>query len=155
MPDLMTHLLIPWAVGRTAAWDRPRLAIFCLGAVLPDLVSRAPSIALGRWPEAASIFSAFHTPIGVLILCLGLVMIFPEQERARFLSWLLTGAGLHLGLDLLQLTVRSDNYYWLFPLTFKDFQLGLFWPDQTVLALPGLMILVLAAELLRRRRGRP
>ena len=155
MPDLMTHLLLPWAAGRSAGWARPRLALFCLGGVLPDLVSRVPSIALSRWPDLASIFSAFHTPIGVLILCLGLVMIFPEKDRTRYLGWLISGAGLHLVLDLLQLTVNPHSYHWLFPLTFQDFQLGLFWPDQTVLALPVLLILVLAVEFIRLKRGRP
>lgn len=150
MPDLMTHLLIPYALGRPSL-RRSGLALLCLGAVLPDLFSRVPAIVLGR-TQAAWVFSAFHTPAGVLVLCLGLALLFPREIRKTCLGWLLAGSGVHLLLDLMQKTVLAGNYYWFFPFSFKRFQVELFWPDQTVFAVPFLLLLALGAELYSRRR---
>ena len=92
MPDLMTHLLAPYTVGRLALKSRQRLALLCAGAVLPDLLSRVPAIVLGQ-TQVAWVFSAFHTPVGVLVFCLGAVFAFPREMRRLALGWLLAGAG--------------------------------------------------------------
>ena len=154
MPDLMTHLLVPWVLARPTLEKRRSLALFCLGAVLPDLFSRVPAILLGR-TQAAWVFSAFHTPAGILVLCLGAAFLFPREMRKPCLGWLLAGSGVHFFLDLLQKTVLAGNYYWLFPFSFKRFQVELFWPDETVFAIPILLLLALGAELhARRKRNR-
>ncbi len=151
MPDLMTHLLVPYTLGRLSLKGRQNLALLCLGAVLPDLFSRVPAIVLGK-TQAAWVFSAFHTPAGVLVLCLGAAFLFPREIRKSCLGWLLAASGVHFFLDLLQKTVLAGNYYWFFPLSFKRFQIELFWPDESVYAVPVLLVLALAAEFYIRRQ---
>ena len=153
MPDLMTHLLAPYTMGRLALKSRQRLALLCAGAVLPDLLSRVPAIVLGQ-TQVAWVFSAFHTPVGVLVFCLGAVFAFPREMRRLALGWLLAGSGVHFLLDLLQKTVLAGNYYWFFPFSFKQFQVELFWPDQSVYAIPALLALAVIVEtvVIRRRK---
>ncbi len=112
MPDLMTHILVPYAIGRLTMKNRQRLALLCLGAVF----------------------------------------LFPREMRTSCLGWLLAGSGFHFLLDLLQKTVLAGNYYWFFPFSFERFQFGLFWPDESVFAIPLLLILALGAESIHRRR---
>jgi membrane-bound metal-dependent hydrolase YbcI (DUF457 family) len=90
----------------------------------------------------------------VVLACLLLAFAFPEAERARRLGLLALGAGLHLFLDLLQASAGPGGYSWFFPFSWTRWQAGLFWPDQTTLALPALVGLVAAMELLRRRGRR-
>ncbi len=151
MPDLMTHLLVPLTIGRLSLQDRVRPALLCLGAVLPDLLSRVPAIALGK-TQAAWLFSAFHTPVGVFVFCLAAVFLFPREIRTFCLGWILTGVGVHFLLDLLQKTVLAGNYYWFFPFSFNRFQIELFWPDETIYAIPPLLALALLIEIFRYRR---
>ncbi len=151
MPDLMTHLLVPYTLGRLTLKSRERLALLCAGAVLPDLLSRVPAIVLGK-TQVAWVFAAFHTPAGVLVFCLGAVFSFPQEMRRFCLAWLLAGSGVHFFLDLLQKTVLAGNYYWLFPFSFRRFQVELFWPDQSVYAVPFLLVMAVIIETVLRRR---
>ena len=155
MPDLMTHLLLPYGLGRLTGRPQRRpsawLALFCLGAVLPDLLNRAPGIALPSGLVAA-ITMPFHTPAGIIVTCLALAFVFPEAFRRQALGALLCGAGLHLLLDAFQRSLDAGSYYWLFPFSWSKGQIGLFWPDETLLALPFLAAFCLLAEAVAQRR---
>lgn len=158
MPDLMTHLASAYLISRPAAPHTvriaPETALFCLGGVLPDLLSRATMVAMPYAPIRWLIMP-WHTPAGLAVLCLLIAFALPEANRVRLLGWLGGGVCLHLALDSLQVNIGPGGYYWLFP--FSDFrgQFGLFWPDQTVFIAPWLMAAAMVMEWrLRRRVGR-
>ena len=154
----MTHLLIPYALGRSVGRPskRPRswLAVFCLGAVLPDLLTRAPAVAFptSRW--IGFLTAPLGTPAGLVVFCLGFAFLFAQDQRTRTFGWLMAGVGLHLALDLLQKGLGTTGYDWFFPVSWASPRLGLFWPDETVLILPLLAGLAVAAEIRARLRSR-
>lgn len=155
MPDLMTHALVSYLPARLALDRADDRGMFVLGAILPDLVARAPKVL---WPQSSLVdllAPVGHTPFGAGLICLALTFFFPEAHRPRYLGRLLAGAGVHLLLDLLQKSVTNGSYFWFFPFSWESFQLGLFWPDQTVWAIPPLIMAAATVELwaLRQERG--
>ncbi len=157
MPDLMTHLLIPYALGRAARAPRRRpgggLAMLCLGAVWPDLLNRAPNILFSNG-EVGALVGAAHTPVGSLVLAMAFVFVLPAPLRPQAFGWMSLGMLSHYALDLLQLSVGPGSYYWFFPFSWLTGQAGLVWPDETVLGLPVLAGLALAVESFAQWRAR-
>lgn len=160
MPDLITHLAAPYAVGRLTGGlrrrPRPELALVCLGAVLPDLITRSLGVAL-PFTGIGPLIRPWHTPVGLVVMLLGLTFAFPERRRPAYLAWLTLGVLIHLGLDVLQIALDEGHYYWLFPFSDRSWHFGLFWSDETILFAPYLAGLALAAEgviqyLARRRQ---
>jgi len=154
----MTHLLLPWGAGRLIGRSglRPRvwLALFCLGATLPDLLHRGPAMAFHR-PWIDWLVGPLHTPAGVLVFCLIFVFLFPQEQRRRYLDPLLAGVGLHFFLDLLQKHLAGGGYYWFFPFSWARGEMGLFWPDESILFIPWLLGFCLLVEVFNWRRRRP
>ncbi len=157
MPDLITHLVVPYTVGRAAGRvsirPRPWLALLCLGAVLPDLLTRAFGVAFPFAPIGRFLLP-WHTPIGLLVICLMLAFAFPEAKRPAYLGWLMAGVGVHLGLDLFQKAIIEGHYYWFFPFSAKKAQIGLYWPDETILYTPYLLAAGLTIEAVVQWRAR-
>jgi len=137
MPDLLTHALI--ASPLKARF--PRLfSVFLLGVILPDVLSRTPGIL---FPGSTSIIFLnyfLHSPIIIVLSCLVLAYCFPQKIRKNFLYLLLAGSFLHLFLDLFQKTLTT-GYLWFFPFSFSSFSIPLFWPDDSLFALPFLIII--------------
>ncbi len=152
----MTHLALPYAAarlaGRPSPCPRPWLVVFCLGAVLPD-VGRAVNVA---WPYGPFqlLGGFFHAPLVLLVLCAGLVFVFPARRRLSYLGWLLLGAGVHLIFDAGQRQLGGGGYFWFFPFSWRRGDLGLFWSDATVLAAPYFVALGLAVEAVVQWRAR-
>jgi hypothetical protein len=76
-------------------------------------------------------WAVVHMPVGAGAACLLLAWLFPEADRRRVLAWLLAGAGLHLGADLLQ-DHHGQGYQLGFPLWMGTFELGWMGPEATV-----------------------
>lgn len=140
MPDLITHSAAAYFVTRSRFWQKFR-TLFFLGTILPDLLSR-PFYIL--FPKLFKLTTAMHTPIFVLLFCLLLAQLFKSQ-RKQALSALLAGSGLHFGLDLLQRHLIG-GYFWLFPFSWRTFEIGLFWPEDTVRLIPVWLSLIITSE---------
>ena len=143
MPDLLTHsllnLVLPW--GRLR---RDELGVFVFGGVLPDLISRVPAMALGRWLQPVlsddmdidwfiNGFSALHLPAGYAAAAVFLASALPRfmisaSSRLRVFTLLLGGGLIHLGMDMFQSHLRPA-YRYLFPLSLRPMELGWFDPD--------------------------
>ena len=148
MPDLSTHLAVAYGVRQPF----PALArygpVFYLGAVLPDVLTRAVYIL---WPQAFWLVAPLHTPVGLVLVCWLAALLFEEVWRKGAFLSLLAGVGMHFGLDLLQRHVVSA-YFPFFPLSWVSPGGGLFWPDDSLYALPFLLAGIAAWELVRRRK---
>jgi len=142
MPDLVTHATVSYLV-RSRKWDKYKLLFFLIGTVYPDLLSRTFMII---FPDLRWFFHAFHTPI-VIILTTYLFSIFFE----RSLQWLvfkfvLLGAAFHCFLDIFQTGVSDTAYLWFFPFSINyDFQIGLFWAEDTLMLTPLFAVLFLVS----------
>ena len=143
MPDLLTHVL----AGQFITRPKSLRELFFVGLILPDLLGRLPMVF---YKNSYWFVSPGHTPVGVLLGAYLITFLFePAIRKLAFIN-LIIGASFHLFLDLLQRHV-TDAYYWLFPFTWKSFEIPLFWPDQSLDALPYLIGTVGLFYLLRRK----
>ncbi len=155
VPDLFTHLCATHLARRGVETRRARelpeadAALFYVGGCLPDLVSRAPGV-LASSPAALHMLAAMHQPVPVLLVAYVLVLFLPEARRQRYFAWLVAGAALHYALDILQRDLGDAGEFWLFPFSWKTLQLGLFWPDQAVVAIAPLLACIALVEWRRR-----
>lgn len=144
MPDLATHVLSGFFVRRPKAFRE----LFFLGLVLPDVLGRFPMVFYKNsyWAIAPG-----HTPAGVLIASYVISFLFEPALRKTVFKNLLLGASLHFFLDLLQEHI-SPAYYWLFPFSWKTFEIPLFWPDQSIYAVPFIALFLVVIYVIRRKR---
>ena len=141
MPDLVTHFTIAYCASRPEKWAQYRI-FFYMGTILPDVVSR-PFYIL--FPSAYYYVYSLHSPVMVGLLCVLLSLFFENGLRKTVLSASLAGAGLHFILDLMQNHIL-DAYYWLFPFSWKTYDLGLFWPEDSLRLVPLWLCLMLVIE---------
>ncbi len=134
MPDLLSH----WAAGRLVGGRGGTGFIFLLGALLPDLLTRPVYIL---WPGAYWFVKPVHTPVGIVLSCLAVSGLFVARQRKRVFLWLTAGAFLHLFLDLFQRHLVG-GYALAFPFSWKSWEIGWIWPEQTLFLLPVWLMLV-------------
>jgi len=119
---------------------------------LPDVLTR-PFYIL--FPQTFWVVQPLHSPVGLLFLC-GLGALAFESSYRKTAFWnLLGGAYLHLFLDFFQKHVTNE-YYSLFPFSWRTFEIGLFWPEESLAFIPWVLLAVTLMELSLtriRRRG--
>lgn len=161
MADLITHACV--ALLWKAAVSPRRAAVFVAGTCMPDLLSRAPSMALTvlRWeipgiPEwLVYLWGPLHMPAGIVLSAYALSFAFPAADRAETARNLAWGGLLHLGVDLLQ-RHWGVGYMLLFPFSLWDFEFALISTESTVLFVPVLLPATLLAAWWRwGRRNAP
>lgn len=154
MPDLLTHTLVNTVIagGRL---PRRSLAFFVFGGVLPDLVSRVPTLAfarvvrplLSRWHVDLDWlvhgFAALHLPVGFVPVCAFIVACLPKHllggvPRVHAAGLLAAGGAVHLLADLMQEHLRP-GYRYLFPLSLRPLELGWFDADLGFVSWPLLL----------------
>jgi len=150
VPDLVTHTAAAYLVSRPHRRTEFRL-FFVLGTLFPDLLSRPIYIMNPGWYPYSI---AAHTPFFTLVFALLVSEFFPRRQR----SWIRFGFGggilLHFILDLMQKHLTPE-YYLFFPVSWKTFSFGLFWPETLLDWLPlwlAAMALIETAIVVRRRR---
>jgi hypothetical protein len=131
MPDLLSHVAIAYGVKRCSG----KLFLtpwFLLGTILPDILSRPFNIL---FPLVGWFFMPFHTPAGLLLVS-ALISEFSatSMRRLAFLS-LISGAALHLFLDLFQ-RHSGGGYYLFFPFSWRKFEFGLISPEASLYLFP-------------------
>ena len=137
MPDLTTHLAAAYLVAETKQnISQEAKTLFLIGNLLPDLLTRPLNVA---FPRLCWLFAPLHTPVGLILVCGLVTYAFEKRLRGVVFRALALGVGLHLLLDALQKRV-TDVYGILFPFAWKDIYIGVFWPDQSLWALPFLLI---------------
>jgi hypothetical protein len=155
----MTHLCVTHLSRRGLEARRDQdlpeadAAMFYLGGCLPDFISRAPGV-LATSADAQHVLLAMHQPVPTLLCAYILCLCLPEAGRQRYFAWMIAGMALHYALDLLQRDLGSAGEFWLFPFSWKTLQLGLFWPDQAVLAVFPLLAVIALMEWHKRCTAR-
>lgn len=151
MPDLLTHSCCGYLIGRVSNFKR-YLIIFLLGNILPDIFTRIPYRVVPNCikGETWRFSQPLHTPIGIILSCLLISYFFEEIERKVIFKFLCLGGFLHLFIDLLQKNM-GDSYLVLFPFSYNNLHLGLFWAEEALLAIPVLLLLILVVEIIMRK----
>jgi len=162
-----THLLRrTWEYTQGKEFTPQQAASLYVGGCLPDFISRMPGVVTGLLHTAGSIsrgtyissqyvLESFHAPIPVAIAAYFLALLLPETGRSRHFMLLAVASALHFLLDGLQTTLGATSEAWLFPFSWMSWHLNLFWPDQSILALPWLGTVIIILELYRWRRLLP
>lgn len=157
MADLVTHLLLNQLAGQRRL-EPVALAWFVSGAVVPDLASRVPRMALLAGLERGVVTASEttrlvlfgldlpHLPIGLAGVCVVAAALtprrwLPRKGRPRAGLLLLLGGLLHLGIDVFQAHIEPA-YRYLWPLVSTRFELGWIGTESSLVALPFLGALV-------------
>jgi len=156
MPDLITHVSMAHLILRGIDSLQRRLSFFqsdaiwlyYLGTILQDLLTRPVNIL---FPSAIHWTIFLHTPLAMTVVHLMLVMLFEGSKRQTAFLYLTSGSAIHFLVDALQKQVIGNNF-WLYPLSWHNFSLKLFWAHEFMAVLPYLvsMIIVLETVLLWR-----
>ena len=149
MPDLLTHFLSAYILGRCVIPSRAARAVFYLGAILPDIFSRGPVILMQLMFKTLSeglyrFFMNFHSPFVMFWFSL-LISQFFEKDRKKIFCILIIGCGFHSFLDLLQRHV-DPVYFWFFPFSWAKWEAKLFWADSSMYAIPFLIGFIIILE---------
>jgi len=141
MPDLLTHFLVAFLFVKLIKIERYKSLIY-LGTILPDILTRCPVFAIDvilNIREFNWFFMPLHTPFGILLTCLFVTYFFDEKSRKFVFTNLMAGAFLHLFLDVLQIH-WGTAYYLFYPFSWVKFEIGLFWPHQSIYFIPVLSL---------------
>lgn len=150
MPDLISHIAGAYLVKKGLRVTE-YLVLFYLGAILPDLVSRPFHIIM---PRTLFAVQAFHSPLGIFLICWLISLCFRIDQRKKVFLLLLSGCFVHLIMDLGQKHLIG-GYIWLFPFSMDTYSFGLFWPEDSIKFLPyTIIIILLVYGLEKRKEGR-
>ena len=158
MADLISHASVAVLAKAGTRWSMA--PVFVAGTLAPDLLSRAPAIALG-WvhrnlvtlPDVMTYgWDPLHQPLGMLIAAYGLTLLFQAEERRSVFLNIVGGMSLHLALDLLQHHF-GVGYLLAFPFSHWHFELAWIGSEDTVLAAPILAILAVWAWRVQNRKS--
>ncbi|WP_311171833.1 hypothetical protein [Halobellus ordinarius] len=123
MPDLLTHVLLAYALGvlavRLTSLPDRYLPVVMVGAVMPDVMKATVllDISVGSISGIPYSFWAVHTLGGAVVLGgIGALTIRDSDRGVAFLS-LVGGGTTHLFLDLFVIRVDGIAPPYLFPLT--------------------------------------
>ncbi|MBP7496919.1 MAG: metal-dependent hydrolase [Bacteroidales bacterium] len=144
MPDLITHTAFAYFI-RKRYWSGFYITVFIIGAVLPDVFSRLRIIA----DDYHWFLSTFHTPFVLILLSLLISRFFAPGLRKRVFKILLMGVASHFVLDILQLGIDDKGNNLFFPFTDWDIQLGIFWPEDSLLLIPFILCYFLILFLIK------
>ena len=148
MPDLITHVAIghlikrPFELKKSNPAIVPLRTLFYLGTILPDILTRPWYIL---FPGTLEWTYPFHTPIGMVLTCSLLALLFESSLRKKAFYYLLGGAGLHFLLDGCQKHI-TYNEFWLYPFSWKGFGFRLFWAGDIIPYIPLFIGMVVVME---------
>jgi len=121
MPDLVTHMAFSHLMirGFELTKNRPRFGsfrtLFYMGTILPDLLTRPWYIL---FTDTHDWTVAMHTPVGAVLVCAILSLLFEASLQKPAFLFLTGGAMSHFLLDAFQKQLIYNNY-WFFPLSWK------------------------------------
>ena len=145
MPDLVTHISIAYLFKR---WTKilEYSAIFYLGTILPDILTR-PFYIL--FPNTFWAVLPLHAPIPLFFVCCLIAYLFDEPSRKGVLISLASGVYFHLLLDFFQRHIEPE-FMLLFPFSWKAFEFGLFWAEDSLYTIPLWIFLILLTGFISR-----
>ncbi len=145
MPDLATHLATAYLAGRFVKLRR-LAAVFYLGVLLPDLVSRPIHIV---FPSTFWMAQSFHSPVVVFLFCWLISLFFRADQRRPVFLALGAGSLLHFLFDLTQRHLVA-GYLWFFPFSLERYSIGWIKPDDYVRWLPLTLLVTVSVFLAGR-----
>ncbi|MBS3122416.1 metal-dependent hydrolase [Candidatus Woesearchaeota archaeon] len=158
MPDLITHVLIGLIICELFNIRRKSLVI--LGSVLPDLVLKISLLSFFidfPMKEIKWLLIPFHTPVGLILLTIIIILFFRGEYILNFLLISL-GWALHLAADLTNKEVFINQMLLLYPISWKSYELNIFWSNQywylMIISLAIYLLIIFIKRILRRKKAK-
>lgn len=148
MPDLITHMVFGHLMIRSYELIKnkvnygPFRCIFYIGTVLPDVFTRPLYIL---FPFTHDWTIAMHTPLGAIVLCGILSLLFTPSLRKHAFVLMAAGSLGHFILDALQRQIIYNNY-WFFPFSWKTVGWGLAGAGTILEWVPVWLLIVICFE---------
>lgn len=125
MTDLLTHVLLAYAIARLLSWHYDWLSsgyvtAVMVGALIPELVKIKLVLTNGDVQSLVGlpfVWDVFQTAGGALVAVLIGVTVVAPRERARAFALLSVGAASHLAIDALHRSPSGQSYPVLWPLS--------------------------------------
>ena len=160
MAELLTHVLVAYAVLTVAGWRiewlTPRwVALGTVGALLPDLNQLGRLLsgpAIERLVGLPFAYGALHTIGGVTLLAGLLALLFAQRRRA--FAALAAGGLSHLLLDVLKIHADGRAGPWLYPFSWRRHPAPDLYVSADPRVLAAALVLATAAFVVDRRRER-
>lgn len=152
MPDVATHLILPWLFHRIVR-IRHYILYVLWGSVLPDIFCRVPNLFISlydRW-----YLYGIHTPFVSIVLCYAAALLFARRMRFRVFIGLGAGVIVHFLLDLTQYTESTINMLW-FPFSTKSINIGFAWPEDSlylVFLWIAIFAVIIITDRIKKRRS--
>lgn len=112
MPDLLTHAIVGWIIGKTT---KMKVGLVVIGSLIPDLMRITLAF---EWFDVnhQNLFDPLGTPIGTFLIG-GLIALFFEDVKKAFMA---LGIGIisHFILDLL--LIQPGGIKFLFPFSWEE-----------------------------------
>jgi len=162
MPDCLSHLLIAYVSSRSLLRSAS-MPLFLVGSLLPDVLLRGGRLFFCqnlRRDFLELYLAPLHTPFVIAFVCLAIAQLFHREIRKRSFVLLYSGCLNHFILDLFQRSINGlgftrepvEGYRWLYPFSWFDFQIGLFWAEDASYSLLVLLPLGIWFWLVPRER---
>lgn len=138
MPEWIAHLIIGFIIADLISEKK---SLVMIGAILPDLLSKLNLILrnfLDPQTIALSIGYA-HTPFACLLFSISFLPFF-EEKKTKILLLLSLGWISHFILDLIQ---GPFGYSLLWPFSFQELGLKLFYSDSFIPTATALFLLLI------------
>ena len=153
MADLLTHVAAAYVPSRFVVRDPRVRALACLGACLPDVLTRAGFFVVV--PGGTTLHDVLHTPAAAALTSLAIALLVERTLRAKAFAALVFGGLTHLAVDAGKMSFDTGGVMWGFPFTRARWEWGLYVPEHTVyLMAPALLAILLAFALGRRLDAR-
>ena len=147
MPDLITHTLFVYPLKYRF---KKAILFIVLGTILPDILGRIAGVFIPGSPIVGWYQLSIHTPFSMILFIYAFSFLFLQKERKNVFIFLILGTFIHFFLDFFQKIISLGNL-WLFPFSFKSFQVGIIWPDDTIFLIPILILINLLILLLFKK----
>ena len=143
MPDWFTHTLVGWITGKTLKTD---IALVIIGSLIPDLVKINLAFTWLHINDHG-FFYPLHTPIGALLICGIIALLFPNPKQA--LPPLIIGVTTHFILDFLLIHAHGGMKL-LYPFSWQEWQLYLIRSDDYLITISAIIVALLVCLIYRR-----
>ena len=129
MPDLMTHLIFGLILAELFGIRKKSLVV--IGALLPDLIAKMDLVIFYLGIERFISFTLFHTPAMVFLLSILIARLF-RYSKFKTVILINLGSLSHFLIDLTMKHFTPVGTRLFFPLTSKNYYVGLIWPEQSI-----------------------
>lgn len=150
MPDAITHLALVYPFRRLCP-TRGQVAALYMGCILPDVCFKA---FLYGFQSSIYFSEPTHSPLVLLAICYFFSLLFDVSERRRIFVILYVASVTHVLLDALKNHHGQGVVPLAFPFLLRRYELGLFWPEDSVYVMLAALAVVAIVELALRLRIR-